>query len=60
MSESGEGGPEATPLEIEIRTEILANGPMTVARYMEFCLAHPRHGYYASRDPFGAAGDFTT
>jgi SAM-dependent MidA family methyltransferase len=33
---------------------------MTVARYMEFCLAHPRHGYYASRDPFGAAGDFTT
>ena len=27
---------------------------------MESCLLDPQHGYYATRDPFGQAGDFTT
>ena len=27
---------------------------------MALCLTHPEHGYYTNRDPFGAAGDFTT
>ena len=27
---------------------------------MELALADPEHGYYMNRDPFGAAGDFTT
>ncbi|NVO16779.1 MAG: SAM-dependent methyltransferase [Rhodoplanes sp.] len=27
---------------------------------MALCLGHPQHGYYTTRDPFGAAGDFTT
>jgi SAM-dependent MidA family methyltransferase len=27
---------------------------------MTLCLAHPVHGYYMSRDPFGPAGDFIT
>jgi SAM-dependent MidA family methyltransferase len=27
---------------------------------MAECLLHPRHGYYATRDPLGATGDFTT
>jgi SAM-dependent MidA family methyltransferase len=27
---------------------------------MALCLGHPEHGYYATRDPFGAAGDFVT
>src|SRR5690625_3243302 len=27
---------------------------------MELCLAHPEHGYYRTRDPLGAAGDFIT
>ncbi len=35
-------------------------GPMTVADYMAECLLHPVHGYYTTRDPLGAAGDFTT
>ncbi len=39
---------------------IRATGPITLADYMELCLLHPRHGYYATRDPFGKAGDFTT
>ena len=35
---------------------IRAGGPISVERYMEVCNAH----YYATRDPLGAAGDFTT
>lgn len=46
-------------LEI-IRGRIRENGPITMAEYMELCLGHPEHGYYMTRDPFGAEGDFTT
>ena len=35
-------------------------GPISVADYMVECLLHPAYGYYATRDPFGATGDFTT
>jgi NADH dehydrogenase [ubiquinone] 1 alpha subcomplex assembly factor 7 len=49
-----------TPLEAEIRRIIEAEGPITVSDYMRLCLTHPRHGYYMTRDPLGAAGDFTT
>jgi NADH dehydrogenase [ubiquinone] 1 alpha subcomplex assembly factor 7 len=47
-------------LKDELRRMIAAEGPISVERYMALCLAHPVHGYYASRDPLGAAGDFTT
>ena len=40
--------------------QIRAQGPMPLAEYMATCLMHPEHGYYATRDPFGAAGDFIT
>ncbi len=43
-----------------LRRRIAHEGPITVAQYMETCLAHPDHGYYMTRDPLGAAGDFTT
>jgi SAM-dependent MidA family methyltransferase len=33
---------------------------MTVADYMRLCLTHPQHGYYVTRDPLGAGGDFVT
>ncbi len=39
---------------------IRATGPMRVSDYMAECLMHPQYGYYATRDPFGARGDFTT
>lgn len=39
---------------------IALGGPLTVADYMAEALGHPRFGYYATRDPFGAAGDFVT
>lgn len=35
-------------------------GPMTIAEYMSACLTHPEHGYYTTRDPLGADGDFVT
>ncbi len=43
-----------------LRRRINAEGPLTVAQYMSQALSHPEHGYYMNRDPFGAAGDFTT
>jgi NADH dehydrogenase [ubiquinone] 1 alpha subcomplex assembly factor 7 len=49
-----------TPLEAEIRHIIAIDGPISVDRYMELCLSHPQHGYYVTRDPLGAAGDFVT
>ena len=48
------------PLEKEIRRRIAAAGPMPVDRYMALCLADPEHGYYTTRDPLGARGDFIT
>ncbi len=36
------------------------DGPMTIADYMSACLMHPEHGYYTTRDPLGAEGDFIT
>lgn len=47
-------------LEQIIRREIEQDGPISVARYMELCLAHPTYGYYKTRDPLGRPGDFTT
>ncbi len=49
-----------TPLEAEIRRLIVVDGPMPVARYMALALTHPAHGYYVTRDPFGARADFVT
>ena len=45
-----------TPLERALRERIAAEGPITVEAFMEAC----NEFYYATRDPFGAAGDFTT
>lgn len=45
--------------EILVR-QIAADGPMTVAGFMAACLLHPTHGYYTTRPPFGAEGDFIT
>lgn len=49
-----------TPLGTQIAAQIEAGGPITLAEYMSLCLMYPEHGYYATRDPFGAAGDFIT
>ena len=49
-----------TPLADLLIRRIEATGPITLADYMTECLLHPQHGYYTTRDPFGAGGDFTT
>ncbi|WP_291730774.1 SAM-dependent methyltransferase [Leisingera sp. F5] len=43
-----------------LAARIQADGPMSVAAYMADCLLHPQYGYYTTRDPLGAKGDFIT
>ena len=43
-----------------LREMIASDGPMPLDRYMGLCLGHPVQGYYVTRDPLGAAGDFIT
>ena len=45
-----------TPLERALRDRILADGPISVEAFMDACNRY----YYATRDPFGERGDFTT
>lgn len=52
--------PVQPPLLPLLRSLIAEQGPISVAAYMALALGHPRHGYYTTRDPFGARGDFTT
>lgn len=47
-------------LKAKLARLIAAGGPMTVADYMAACLFDPEHGYYTTREPFGAQGDFIT
>ncbi len=47
-------------LESEIRRRIAVAGPMPVNEYMTLCLTDGKYGYYTTRDPFGAGGDFIT
>ena len=49
-----------TPLERLLIDRILPHGPIGVAEFMQICLHHPEHGYYAARDPLGRGGDFVT
>jgi SAM-dependent MidA family methyltransferase len=50
----------STPLARKLKALIEATGPMSIAQYMAFCLGDPEHGYYTTRDPLGAGGDFVT
>jgi len=45
-----------SPLERALRERIRSEGAISIEAYMEACNAY----YYATRDPFGAAGDFVT
>lgn len=49
-----------SPLAVELKARIEADGPMTIEAWMAACLSDPEHGYYMTRDPFGRKGDFTT
>ena len=45
-----------TPLERALRDRIRSEGPISVEAFMDACNTY----YYATRDPLGARGDFTT
>ena len=50
----------ADQLTDRLLTRIRNDGPLSVADFMTDCLLHPQFGYYTTRDPLGAAGDFVT
>ena len=52
--------PGSDSLAARIARRIRREGPLSIAAYMAIALHDPDAGYYASRDPFGAAGDFVT
>jgi NADH dehydrogenase [ubiquinone] 1 alpha subcomplex assembly factor 7 len=47
-------------LKTRLVRHIRMNGPMTVAAFMAMALHDPEGGYYATRQPIGAGGDFVT
>ncbi|CAN7580981.1 class I SAM-dependent methyltransferase [Mesorhizobium sp. LjNodule214] len=49
-----------TRLKARIVDLIGAVGPIPVNEYMALCLFDPQDGYYTTREPFGAGGDFVT
>ena len=49
-----------TDLTAHLIARIHAGGPLRVSEFMTEALLNPKHGYYTTRDPLGAAGDFTT
>lgn len=49
-----------TPLGRKIIDLIRLNGPISVSEYFALCLGDPEFGYYRTREPFGAGGDFVT
>jgi SAM-dependent MidA family methyltransferase len=63
MTEASKNDPkndQKNGLGAEIREIIAHDGPISLERYMSLALTHPTKGYYTTRDPFGAAGDFIT
>jgi SAM-dependent MidA family methyltransferase len=50
----------ASSLTDFIRSQIAANGPVTMGQFMEWALYHPQHGYYMTGPSIGPRGDFTT
>ncbi len=49
-----------TGLKHKLKARIAAEGPVTVAQFMQICLGDPDAGYYTTREPFGESGDFIT
>src|SRR5690348_5361621 len=54
---AGEG---VSALKTLLAQRIRDAGPLGIDEYMAAALTDPEHGYYATRDPLGAEGDFIT
>jgi len=50
----------SSTLEQAVKARLRASGRVTFAAFMAAALYDPAGGYYATRDPIGAAGDFYT
>ncbi len=50
----------SSPLPEILKRRVAERGPLSVADFMHLALAEPGIGYYATRDPMGAKGDFVT
>jgi NADH dehydrogenase [ubiquinone] 1 alpha subcomplex assembly factor 7 len=53
-------GLKSTLLAVRLKERIARHGPISISDYMEACLADKDAGYYPSRQPIGADGDFIT
>jgi NADH dehydrogenase [ubiquinone] 1 alpha subcomplex assembly factor 7 len=53
-------GGNVNALAARIAQTIAAEGPLSVAQFMTMAALDPQHGYYTTRDPVGAGGDFVT
>jgi len=49
-----------SPLKTRLLKRIAAEGPMNIASFMGAALFDPTDGFYPTRDPLGADGDFIT
>jgi NADH dehydrogenase [ubiquinone] 1 alpha subcomplex assembly factor 7 len=47
-------------LKIKISNVIKISGPITIERYMAYCLYDSEYGYYINSNPIGSSGDFIT
>ena len=58
----GDTPPEApeNPVVNRLKRRIKTDGAVSVAEFMATALGDQDGGYYTTRDPFGASGDFTT
>lgn len=52
--------PSSKSLRDKLKDRIREAGPVSVTEYMTICLLDPFQGYYPTRDPLGADGDFIT
>ncbi|PVU86894.1 hypothetical protein BB560_006586, partial [Smittium megazygosporum] len=48
------------PVKQQLKNQILATGPISIAEFMKISLTSPMGGYYASSTVFGSEGDFVT
>ncbi|HBF60858.1 MAG TPA: methyltransferase, partial [Methyloceanibacter sp.] len=51
---------ESTLLSVRLKAQIARTGPISVERFMDVCMADATAGYYPSKQPIGAGGDFIT
>jgi NADH dehydrogenase [ubiquinone] 1 alpha subcomplex assembly factor 7 len=60
MSAQAKPRETTAPLAARLKERIAREGKISVADYMQACLADEDAGYYTTNDPIGAQGDFIT